>query len=290
MKLKYIAFPVLILLLSQTSCHNQEADKSVKVVFLHHSTGAVIWQGGEKSQLSTLALKVSSRLSDFIAPKALIPKLFKEYNKENNTRYIIEGMIFPKTTPYGWKNYPYDYYNIWVKNAGQNPFLEEPTLEMLTKKHDVIIFKHCYPVNNIVDENSEPDINSEIKTIANYKLQYEALRNKLLQFPETKFILFTGAARIKSGVTEDEAKRASRFFSWVTGEWDQEGDNIFIWDLYQLQTEGDIYLREEYAVSETDSHPNDNFAAKAAPLLFRRIIDIIENNGNRTNNRGEIIL
>lgn len=289
MKAKYVFSFAILALIAYPSCKKHNLGPEVNIAFLHHSTGAVIWKGGEANLLSSLAGKFSNRLAGLVSPKALLPKLFEEYNKLNQKNYFIRSMVFPKSTPYGWNNYPFDYYNIWVKNAGNKPFMEEPTLEILTEEFDVIILKHCYPVNNIKEDILEPDILSDNKTLANFKLQYLAIREKLLQYPETKFILFTGAARIKSGVTEDEAKRASQFFSWVTEEWDLPNDNIYIWDLYQLQTEGGLYLKEEFAVSETDSHPNDYFAAKAAPLLFQRIIDIIENNGNRTNNRGEII-
>ncbi len=40
----------------------------------------------------------------------------------------LEEVAFPKSKPYGWNNYPYDYYNIWVNNAGPKPFMKEPTL------------------------------------------------------------------------------------------------------------------------------------------------------------------
>jgi len=78
-----------------------------------------------------------------------VQKYFKNYNKKNNTDYFITEMPFPKSNPYGWKNYPYDYYNIWVKNSGDEPFMEEPTLEILTRDYNVIIFKHCYPVSRM---------------------------------------------------------------------------------------------------------------------------------------------
>ena len=38
-------------------------------------------------------------------------------------------MAFPKASPYGWHNYPYDYYDIWVKHAGNEPYMEEPSME-----------------------------------------------------------------------------------------------------------------------------------------------------------------
>ena len=195
-------------------------------------------------------------------------------------------MAFPKAAPYGWNNNPYDYYNIWVKNAGDKPYKEEPTLEILTKEYQVIIFKHCFPISNIQPEQDSADINSNLRTISNYKLQYSALRDKLYQFPNTKFILFTGAAQVKGCISEDEAKRAKEFFNWVIQEWDLPGDNIYLWDLYNLETEGELYFKENYAESINDSHPNGDFAGKAVKLLFNRIIDVVENNGHGTSLNG----
>ena len=60
-------------------------------------------------------------------------------------------------------NDPYDYYNIWVKNAGNEPYKGEPTLEILTSKYDVIIFKHCFPSSNVEPDTGAPDINSKNK-------------------------------------------------------------------------------------------------------------------------------
>jgi len=114
-------------------------------------------------------------------------------------------LTYPKSSPYGWHNYPYDYYKIWVKNGRNNDFMEESTLEMLTKKYQVIIFKHCFPVSIIQANKESCNINSDFKCTTDYKLQYLALREKLSEFPNAKFILFTGAAQIKSQITENEA-------------------------------------------------------------------------------------
>jgi hypothetical protein len=213
--------------------------------------------------------------------------LFDNYNGEVYNRYVIEDLIFPKKEPYGWNNFPYDYYNIWVKNAGNETYMEEPTLEILTKKYQVIVFKHCFPVSNIQSDRDTGDINSDFKSIANYKLQYLALRHKLLEFPDTKFILFTGAAQVNSQITADEANRAKKFFDWVVEEWDTPLDNIYIWDFYKLQTDGGIYFKDGNAYSTDNSHPNKDFSGFASELLFNRIIDVITSNGTRTNLKGE---
>lgn len=267
-----VTFVTLILLIS---CSDKKKSADINIVFLHHSTGQVIWNGkpSHESPLSE---------SNNIKNKAHLPGLFEKYNSEFTKSYAIEEMIFPKASPYGWNNYPFDYYNIWIKNAGDKAFMKEPTLEMLTQKYQVIIFKHCFPVSNILPDDGAADIGSDIKTLQNYKLQYVALKEKLNSFPDTKFILFTGAVQVKAAITEDEALRYRDFYYWVTQSWDQSDDNIYIWDLYALQTEGDLYFKDEYAVSHTDSHPNEQFAGKATDLLFNRIIDVVEHNGSNT--------
>ncbi len=258
---------VLFLTIMVISCGQEARSPYMNIIFLHHSTGKVIWNGEDHS----------------------LKQLFKEYNKEFDTNYAIREQAFPKSSPYGWKNYPYDYYNIWAKNAGEEPYMQEPTLEMLTKDYQVIMFKHCFPVSNIQADLDSPDINSDIKTLSNYKLQYLALRDKLHEFPDTKFIIWTGAALVKASTSEDNALRAKEFFEWVTDQWDQPSDNIYIWDLYSLQTEGGLYFKDEYAVSTTDSHPNKKFAGRVVYNLFDRIIDVIEKDGNGTKLNGMVI-
>lgn len=260
------------LIASFTSCSKNsdimKDSKSQKIVFLHHSTGGVIINANSSRILRKLGFQVGMN------------KLFSNYNKQNGTSYSFTAQHFPKASPYGWNNYPFDYYNIWVKNAGENNYLKEPTLEILTKEYDVIIFKHCFPVSNIAESDSFPSIDSAKKTVENYKLQYQALKEKLHQFPDTKFLLWTGAALVQGATNEAEALRAKEFFTWVTTEWDQPGDNIYIWDFKALETEGGLYLKPENAVSVYDSHPSISFAKKVQPIFFKRLIDVIEGNGD----------
>jgi len=91
----------------------------------------------------------------------------------------------------------------------------------------------------------------------------------------------------REAITESEAQRAKEFFDWVKNNWDQAHDNIYLWDLYTLETQGGLYLKDEFAVSSSDSHPNKEFAVMAVRLLFHRIIDVIDNKGNGTTLIGE---
>jgi len=245
-----------------TSCESNQKDMT-KIIFLHHSTGKNIWLGNTNRYINKLTNK-----SD-------VQEYFIKYNKAEKSDYFITERIFPKETPYGWKNYPFDYYNIWVKNAGEKPYMEEPTLEILTKEYKVIIFKHCYPVSNILENTENPDINSETKTIENYQLQYNALKKKMHEFPDNKFIVWTPAVFIKDQISEDEAKRTHQFYEWMIEEWDEKGDNIFIWDFYNYETEGGIYMLDKYSDGPSNSHPNKEFSVKLAPLFSSYILEVI---------------
>jgi len=235
-----------------------------KVVFLHHSTGEAIWKGK------------TNRYVYRLTGKGDVQKFFAAYNRKNKTNYEISAVNFPKSSPYGWNNYPFDYYNIWVKNGGPEPFMEESTLEILTKEYDVIIFKHCFPVSRIVADSLAPDINSDVKSIGNYKLQYEALKKKMHEFPDNKFIVWTPAANTKLKSKEEEALRTRDFYNWMINEWDEKGDNIFIWDFYNYETEGGLYLTDSNAHSPDNPHPGVEFSARIAPLFGKFIIDVIE--------------
>jgi len=255
---------ILILLAVQlTACkHNQETME--KVIFLHHSTGYSVWTGKTNKYLYKLT------------GKGDVQKYVARYNNKQNNSYALTDRFYPKKEPYGWNNYPFDYYNIWVKNAGTEPYKQEATLEILTKEYDIIILKHCFPVSHILPESGTPDIDSEVKSLGNYKLQYEALKEKMHQYPENRFIVWTPAVNTQKLMTEDEAIRTREFRDWVVNEWDEKGDNVFVWDFYSYETEGGLYLADKNAVSPENSHPNTEFAGRIAPVFGQFIIDVIE--------------
>jgi hypothetical protein len=247
----------------------------MKIAFLHHSTGRVVWLG------------TTSKVAAKVFGKSAVGSWITDYNKKNGTQYEIQEQYFPNTSQgYPWANYPYDYYNIWVKNAGDTAFQGEPTLEMLTKQYDVIVWKHCFPVGNILPDTGTPDIDSSEKRLENYKVQYAALKEKMHSFPDTTFIVWTGAALTQASTNPDEAKRTREFFDWVKAEWDEPGDNIFLWDFYELETEGGPYLKPAFAAGPTDSHPTAEFGQKVAPLLGQRIVDVINGKGDSTSLTG----
>lgn len=234
----------------------------VRVVYLHHSTGNCIWQGGLETYLDV-------------------------YNKENGTGYQITKQIFPQKKPYGWHNYPFDYWNIWVNNAGEDFYQQEPTLEILTKQYDVIVWKHCFPVSNIKEDSNNPDVASNIKSLENYTLQYMALREKMRSYPNTKFLVWTNTALIIAWTNNEEAQRARKFVNWVKNVWDEPTDNIFIWDFFELETDGGVVMNPKYAQKEgKDAHPTVAFSKETAPKIAQRIVDVIEGRGDTASRTG----
>lgn len=234
---------------SERSSENTSVQSGeVSIIFLHHSTGENIWNGG-------------------------VSEYFEDYNNDNDTDYQISELAFP-TDEYGWENYPYDYWNIWVNHGDQTEYRGQPTLGALTNEYDVIVWKHCFPVGYIEEDDGNPDITSSTKTLANYKLQYKALKEKMHEYPDTLFIVWTGAALIRSETDSAQATRTREFFDWVKDTWDEPDDNIYIFDFYELETEGAIYMKDAYSAG--DSHPNESFSATVAPQFAQRVIDIIE--------------
>lgn len=223
-----------------------------KVILLHHSTGGIIWGGGVADGLTA-------------------------YDASNAKSYAIAEQAYPDS-PYPWQNYPYDYWHLWVEGGGQASAEGLPTLESLVADYDVIVFKHCFPVSGIEADTGLPDITSQVKSLENYKLQYQALKERLHRFPGTRFIVWTGAALLETESTPEQGFRARQFFDWVKNVWDEPNDNIFIWDFYELETEGGNFLKPGYSAG--DSHPSGAFASSVAPLFANRLVDVIAGRGD----------
>jgi hypothetical protein len=65
------------------------------------------------------------------------------------------------------------------------------------------------------------------------------------------------------------------------------GDHIYIWDFYELETEGGLYLKQDYAEAAGNSHPNASFSATVAPLFAQRVVDVIEGRGDTSSLTGK---
>jgi hypothetical protein len=241
-----------------------ETSNAQKIIFLHHSTGAGVYFEGNIQQWLT------------------------NYNSAHATNYQITERSYPNT-PYPWENYPYDYWNLWINNAcGANAGIE--CMQSLVQNYQVIIFKHCFPGAAIQQDDPTPSVNSAYKTLANYKLQYRALRALMDNFPNTKFIVWTLAPLHRNATNADQASRARQFVTWVKTSWLTEDGkahpNIFVFDFYGLTAESNsspVYgqvncLKYDYEQSHSgnDSHPNTIANQTVGPLFGQFIVDTIQ--------------
>ncbi|HEX3047629.1 MAG TPA: hypothetical protein VHY08_22950 [Bacillota bacterium] len=220
--------------------------KDGRLIFLLHSTGGNLWNDGG------------------------VVSWFDQYNIDHGTGYSVEEQWYSRAG-----NYPYDFWYDWC---------HEDNLDGLASQYQVIVWKHCFPVSQIEESSAPGDVASEQKTIANYKLQYNALKAKMRSFSNNIFIVWTGAVCKQGEIDVGQAQRTKDFFDWVRSTWDESGDNIFLWDFYYWETDGtSLYLKDEYA---TDSHPNTAFNQRVAPYFCRRVVNVIQGNGDTTSIQG----
>ena len=237
---------------------------SQKAVFLHHSTGGNVYKEG--------------KVSEWIA----------DYNQENNSHIELTERAYPNK-PYEWKNYPFDFWNLWVKGACDSEKSGIECLNTLSRDYQMIIFKHCFPGAQVLDDTGDPDINSERKSLENYKIQYRALRKQMDSYPDNIFVVWTLASLHRLSTTPENAQRAKEFVEWVKVEWLKEDgrshDNILIFDFWELTAEqykepgqGQVNcLRYEYERSHEsgDSHPNTKANEAVGPVFAKFIVDAL---------------
>ncbi|WP_168582198.1 SGNH/GDSL hydrolase family protein [Gephyromycinifex aptenodytis] len=228
-------------------------EEAPKVLFIHHSTGKRIWQGG-------------------------LPEWIEQHNKDTGANYHLVERSYPDK-PYPWSNDPHDYWQLWVQHSGQDAFRKQPTLEQIAPAYDLVVWKHCYIGSEMEPLKGEPDVSSKNKSVENYKLQYEALKAKMREFPDTKFLVWTLPPHVAANTSPEQAARADEFAEWVRTSWDEPGDNIFVWDFRAIAAENGV-LAPRYASGEKDSHPNDELSKKAAPMLGQRIVDVLGGHGD----------
>lgn len=267
LKISYVVC-LSVLLSTQLSSFSQQA----KVMFLHHSTGRMIYEGGS--------------VNDSI----------EAYNLREDTDYILEERNYPYK-PYVWANYPYDYWKIWLsgyceEQRGEKGYANVQCLDDLAAKYDVVILKHCYPGADILENTGSPSVSSSRKSLENYKLQYQALREAFTQYPETHFVVWTLVPRhrLYPGATEN-AGRAAQFASWVRDEWlKEEGKgypNIHVFDYFSMAAETDPEVQQpgvryclkyayEKSHEDNDSHPNELACKEIGPEFYSYIIDLLE--------------
>jgi len=250
---------ILLFILSISFCHAQ------KIIFLHHSTGGGVYQGGNVAQW------------------------FQIYNTQNGTTYKISELDYPNT-PYPWENYPYDYWNLWINGACNNNNASIECMDKIAQNYDVIVFKHCFPGADILADEGNASVDSQRKSLENYKLQYRALRSLMDSYPNNKFIVWTLAPLHRNATSDANASRAKQFVEWVKNDWLAEDmkthANIFIFDFFGVAAE--LSTTPNYGKTNclkyayegdhngSDSHPNSLANQTIGPIFSQFVVDAIK--------------
>ena len=130
------------------------------------------------------------------------------------------------------------------------------------KKHDIVMFKSCYPASNITSE----------KLLARYRRWYASMLPTFAKHPRVLFIPMSTPPLVRSATSADNAARARRFARWLTSEYGRGLPNVQAFDLFDALAvrEGTVHantLVAQFAESNHDSHPN-RLGAQAVTRLF----------------------
>jgi len=174
----------------------------------------------------------------------------------------------------------------------------------------IIMFKSCYPNNNITADGIEPgNPFSSTRTIANYKsifrhsegpgnlynqggFSYQPLEDIFAQNPENLFIVIISPPRHYAPIdaTNDaEAHRARLFASWLKSEWlsnyniaNPSLNNVAVFDMFDALSYADDHpehpnrLKSEYGGESGDSHPNGNANAYLTQIFASNVSNLID--------------
>lgn len=241
---------------------------NARVLFLHHSVGKYVQLGGNSGK--TFATHI------------------KEYNQQSNHHYTYNHSLYPdteKNNSYGWDNKPFVYWDMWVNRPGGKVIPKDEEFSSIANSADLVIFKHCFTESGVAQNKGSGTVSEDARRIEVYKLQYEAIKAKMKAQSDTKFLVWTLPPKLEGAHTREAAALALEFSNWVRDEWDEKGDNIFVFDYRTLSADKDgLFLPKDWSLSEysgkPDNHPSSDFSGKVLNNFVQRTIDVLEGRGD----------
>ncbi len=230
---------LIVLLLTLAPAPISAQQTPVRIIFMHHSTGAGLIEGGGVRQSFT------DRGYEFWDHGYNGDGLV---DAEGNWLGINWDVPGDNTDPDGW-------HTIFLQPVTSPP--DNTFSHML--EYDVIIFKSCFP---------NADITSE-EQLEMYKSYYLDIRDVIDQHPDKLFIAFTNPPLTPNSTSPEAASRARRWAEYLTSPEYLDGHpNLVVFDFYSLLADEDGYLRAEYRPDDVyDSHPNELANRTIGPLF-----------------------
>jgi hypothetical protein len=210
-----------------------KAARPLSMVWLHHSTGDEILNGGLLAALKANAVE----FYDINYKEAVVDG------------YVIGDHTDPKDFPKALNTPKYlEVIRTWERKDG--------------KGHDVVMFKSCFPNSDIKNEAQ----------LEEYKKHYLSLIPTFKQHPKILFVAMSTPPLVPEQSTAENAARARKWAKWITAEYARDLPNVKVFDLFNALAvlEGkpdENTLVLQFAVSKHDSHPSPE-GAKAVTRLF----------------------
>jgi len=221
-----------------------QAQQPIRIIFLHHSTGQnLIDGGGVREGLTALGY------------------LFFDHGYNGEGLRLADG---------AWSG---ESFNVPDDNTDPDGFAaifsqpyHDPPDNAFSHlmKYDVILFKSCFPTSNIADDGQLRD----------YQDYYLSIRDTIDQYPQKLFVVVTPPPQVPNNSNPDEGRRARAFASWLNSNEYLEGHpNLVTFDFFNLLAGEDDFLKPSYRVDEWDAHPNDLANQHIGPIL----VDYLDN-------------
>lgn len=121
--------------------------------------------------------------------------------------------------------------------------------------------------------------NPSYKSIFNYKWHWRSMIRIMEQHPDNFFVIWTNAPLIAT--TPTQAAYSKTFCHWaknilakgLDAEYGQFPKNVYVFDFFAKLTDEGGIMKNEFAASASDSHPNATATELVAPQFAQEIFD-----------------
>jgi hypothetical protein len=220
-------------------------------IFLHHSTGGNIW-GPNNSSTS-------------------IPQEMLNYNTINGYTGSQAVSMNQQWWPSGSNNEWEYWHRIFENNiSGAN-------IVPIIENNKIVVIKSCYPSSSIVSWGQPSDtLTPTLKTVYNYKWHWRHIINVMSQYPNTFFVIWTNAPLVPNATNINSALLSKKFTTWAKDTLTQESTfprNVYVFNYFDKLTDDNGFKLLQYAVSNSDSHPNSLATELIDPQFVNEIFD-----------------
>ena len=238
-----------------------EAAQKPSALFIHHSVGASLIRDGRLRQI------LSEAGVDFWDHGYNDPNVgLRDQTGAPAGNY---GIPNDNTTPYGYARM------FTMDPNGDNAW------RRILDGHDIILFKSCFPVSNIRQDDPEKDRqNPGRRSLSNYKRHYRTIREATDRHPDKRFVIITPPPLHPDATDPVAAQRARAFADWLSStDFLEDRKHLFVFDLFDLLADPQTNtLRTEFHLdpNSRNSHPNPVAHLTVAPRLADFVINIIK--------------